>query len=161
MASLSLSLPVPPSFQGWGQLRRSALADSGMGLLNMINGPNHRDAPQIPASGVTLLMAYTLSGAFTYYYGRMGKGRIYENSFPFSSSSDRVLTLHSVTYYVSDKNCEDHSTRRQGLQLTIYIHILINRFSLMPDLDIYSFLPSLFSLFFFQDAVLMCAGMCR
>lgn len=160
MASLSLSLPVSPSFQGWGQLRRSALADSGMGLLNMINGPNHRDAPQVPASGVTLLMAYTLSGAFTYYYGQMGKfTRIHENSFPFSSSSDRVLTLHSVTYYVSDKNCEDHSTRRRGL--TIYIHILINRFSLMPDLDIYSFLPSVFSLLFFQDAeVLMCAGMC-
>lgn len=75
-----------------------------MGLLNMINGPNDRDIPQVPASGVTLLMAYTLSSAFTYYYGQMGKGGIYENSFPLSSSSDRVLTLHNnVRYYVSDK----------------------------------------------------------
>lgn len=84
MASLSLSLLVSPSLQGWGQLHRLALANSGMGLLNMIDGPNDRDVTQVPASGVMLVMAYTLSSAFTeHYYGQVGKRRIYENSFSF------------------------------------------------------------------------------
>lgn len=72
-----------------------------LGLFNMINGPNDGDTPQVTASGVTPLMAYTLSSAFTHYYGQMGKGRIYENSFHFSSSSNKMLTRHNVSYNVS------------------------------------------------------------
>lgn len=68
-----ITLIVAPCPSIIPKLHRLALANSGMGLLNMNNGPNNRNVQQVPASGVTLLMAYTLSSAFTCYYGLTGK----------------------------------------------------------------------------------------
>lgn len=118
-----------------------ARANWGMGLLNMINVPNDRDASQAPASGVMLLMAYTLSSAFTYHYRQTGKGWIYENLFFFSSSLDRLLTLHNVSHYVQTKivKITVHVTENYGWHFT---SALIDVFFLCL---IYTFIKSFFS----------------
>lgn len=133
----SITLAVSPCLSfipRLGSAAPLALANSGTGLLNMINGPNDSDVPHVPASGVTPLMAYTLSSAFAYYYGQMGKGRIYENSFPFSSSV-RLLTLHNVSYYDSKSWRSPYmSSKGHGWYFTCTSG---NRFSLMPNLHLH------------------------